>query len=179
MVWDAAWRANLPWAGASTAFTQIADVNQNQMLAALSHLEVIDEGGWQLVRKELDTLSDGYANIFEASGRVAVQGVIGIVTTEVTRAGGVVAGKIGTESDDDVLTGVTADVRAAAGAVWFSTTNPGDDAVAVDLGTDRTFVVAADENIRLHLAEAPDAGAIEFYLWFKPLGADGAVVPAA
>ena len=177
MVWNAGWRANLPWAGASNAFNTIAEIQGVDIPALDSEVSVIQTGNWQIARKQI-TPVQGVNDLFEVTGRVLVQGVFGIVTTEITRAGGNVEGKVGTETIDDLIIGATANIRAAANLIWQTNATPTVTAATIDLDGNLTFVIANGDDIVLTLDELPDAGALEFYVFWKALSGDGNVAAA-
>ena len=176
-LWPSTWRQNLPWAGASDAFTTVAEIQGVDIPALESEVAAIQRGNWQVARNAV-TPAAGVNELFDVTGRVLVQGVFGVVTTEITRAGGNVEGKVGTETIDDLIIGATANIRAAADLIWQTNATPTVTAATIDLGGDLTFVIGNGDDIILTLDEAPDAGALEFYCFWKPLSADGEVVPA-
>ncbi len=145
-----------------------------QMLNA--DVESVRDGNWQIARKAISP-DDGINELFDVEGKVLVQGVVGVITTDITRTGAV-EGKVGTETIDDLLIGVTTNIKGVAGLVWFSDTDPAVTAAQVDLGEDFTFIIGNEDNIILTLSHDPDAGALEFYCFWKPLSQDGSVAPA-
>lgn len=175
-LWPAGWRANLPWAGAADAFQTISEIQGVDLPALGSDVGEIQTGNWRLVRKAI-TPAQGANELFDVTGRVLIQGVFGIVTTEITRAGNV-EGKVGTDTIDDLIIGATDNIRAGAGLIWQTNATATVTAAAIDLDGDKTFVVANGDDIVLTLDEDPDAGALEFYCFWKPLSSDGEVVPA-
>ncbi len=139
-------------------------------------LDGVRDGNWQVTRNTLagTGLTSGVNDAFTITGHVLVRGVVGVITTEVERTGAV-EGKIGTETIDDLLIGVTTDIRGVAGLVWFSTIDPAVTAAQIDLGSDLTFIIGNGDDIIVTLDETPDAGVLEFYCFWKPLSADGNV----
>lgn len=185
MVWDAAWRANLPWAGASTAFASIATIEPEvlqmstvDMPALMPRTAAMMEGGWLIARKEIDSIAAAAMPVFEVSGAVAVAGCFGVITTDIVHTS-VIEGKLGTETTDTEFIAATADIRATADNIWYTNATPAETEQDLDIPGARTWVIADEADIIFTSDKAPDtSGAIEFYCWWKPLSEDADVSPA-
>ncbi len=177
MVWDAAWRANLPWAGASTAFSQIADVATVDMPALMPRTEAMLEGGWQVARKEIDSIAAAVMPVFEVGGIVAVAGCFGVVTEAITSTSAIEA-KLGTETSDNEFIADTTPLDCAVDTIWYTNATPAETEQTLNIPGARTWVIADEADIVFTADKVGATGAIEFYCWWKPLSADGIVTPA-
>ena len=175
-LWPAAWRANLPWAGVPGALAQILNIHGVLIPGLSGEIGKLQEGTWQIASKAI-TPDNGANDLFGISGHVLIRGVVAVVTTAITAAGGAVTGKIGTETVDDALIGATADIRAAVDTVWFDDTGP---AATIDgIGLSSAYVIGDEKKIILTCGAKPDTGELAVYLYWMPLSPGASVAAAA
>ena len=178
-LWPAAWRANLPWAGAADAFANIADVQGSQMPNVFTRLTELQQGGWKLTRGVYDfavhTGAQGTVDIFDVEGDVMVQ-VLGVVETACTGATATV--ELGVAGTVNLLLAQTTAADLTVGDLWHDAT-PTTDAEIVDVYGDHTALISQGKDIILTIATADlTAGKINFYAFWKPLSNDGDIVAA-
>jgi len=182
MVWNAGWRANLPWAGVSTVLgnlpndgaltdiTGVTDSLQGRVRHLAIHIEE-DCTNWTTVASPVD--------IFTVTGDVLVR-CFGTVQTGITSTADNGTLELGVEDNTAVLiaqtTAAGTATRLDAGDVWVGATS---NKKALAVGNADWFIIAGGANIILTVAtNSMTAGAATVYCEWIPLSANGDVTPA-
>jgi hypothetical protein len=76
MVWNAGWRANLPWAGAANAFTTIGNLpDAGQLTGIINSIAVIDDYAEKVVSTTAAVMVDDDV-LFEMDGPILIMGLV-------------------------------------------------------------------------------------------------------
>jgi hypothetical protein len=174
MVWNAAWRANLPWAGVAPA---LGIINTLPDGGALSSLVATSKqfGDGYLVSKQITYAGEVSYDAFTVTGLVAVQ-IVGYQTTVLTDHGD--STSVGTATSAAGLIAATpaSTLRAAGvGAIWIDNT-PAKFESAGLVAT--RHLIGAGEDIAVVGTANITGGVIMLHCFWKPLSADGNVVAA-
>lgn len=174
MVWNPAWRANLPWAGVAPALGIINTLPDGGALSSLVATSKQYGDGFLVAKQITYTGAVSYA-AFTVTGLVAVQ-IVGYQTTILTGHGD--STSVGTAASAAGLIAATpaSTLRAAgAGAIWVDNTPAKFESAAFPatrhiIGDGQDIAVVGTANIA--------AGVVMLYCFWKPLSADGNVVAA-
>jgi len=75
-IWPAAWRANLPWAGAADAFTTIGNLpDGGQLTGIINDIAVVDDYAEKVVSTAAAVMVDDDV-LFEADGPILIMGLV-------------------------------------------------------------------------------------------------------
>ena len=174
MVWEAGWRANLPWAGVAPALGIINTLPDGGALSSLVNASKQFGDGYLVAKQITYDGSASYA-AFTVTGLVAVQ-VIGYQTTILTDHGD--STSVGTATSAAGLIAATpaSTLRAAAAnAIWVDN-SPAKFESAAFAAT--RHLIGAGEDIAVVGTANIVAGVVMLYCFWKPISADGNVVAA-
>ncbi len=174
MVWNPAWRANLPWAGAANAFAIINTLPDGGALTSLLNASRQYGDGFLVSKQITYTGAVSYA-AFTVTGLVAVQ-IVGYQTTILTDH--VDSTSVGTAtSAGGLIVATPANTLRAAGvgAIWVDAT-PAKFESALFPAT--RHLIGAGEDIAVVGTANITGGVVLLHCFWKPISADGNLVAA-
>jgi hypothetical protein len=134
---------------------------------------IAEAQGYRMVSKATGALAGlTTVNLFTVTGLVEMR-VIGVVTTDIARAAGVVTHEVGTAGATAGILAQAADCRQVAATLLVNGVAGGLSNGAVPL--DRVVNAAT---VLVTYGAAPDSGAATYYCMYRPISTNGAVAAA-